>query len=223
MPPKILHFVWIGPHSLPEWADYNIRRFAKLNPDYRIMLHGTEILTDDFRLAYDRVEGEHEWARRSDVLRICALLKYGGWYFDCDFLPIRPVHKIVTLGKTFIPHAAYLNGQPWLSNAIIGTTQDSPFLTLVASWIRYVAESEKPLTWGSYGPIIFTELARRQPNLVQIGNIDDFYRIQDAKEAQRIYQLIRSSEDDIGEYLGLPLPIALHMGMQDEVRLQSST
>ncbi|MFA5314238.1 MAG: glycosyltransferase [Methanomassiliicoccales archaeon] len=219
--PKILHFVWIGPHPLPEWADYNIRLFAQLNPDYEIIIHGTELLTEDFRHAYDRVEGEHEWARRSDVLRICALLDYGGWYFDCDFLPIRPISDIETNGKAFIPHAAYLGGQPWLSNAIIGTTKDNPFLQLVANAIKRRAKDRKPLSWGSYGPIIFTEFAHLFPEYVHVGNIDDFYRIQDAKEARRIYQLICSSEKDIGEYLGLPLPIALHMGMQDETVLKS--
>jgi mannosyltransferase OCH1-like enzyme len=223
MIPKIISFVWIGPKLLPDWAAENIERFRALNPKYRTQVVGEEVLLPAFQQAYSRIKGEHEWSRKSDILRVCILLRTGGWYFDTDFLLIEPLDSLrLTGNKTYLTHASYLEGRPWIANGVIGTKRDSPFLALVTTQIIMTGQEAKILHWGSYGPCIFTQLARQYPDLIFMGRLDDYYRFQIKEQAQMKYKKIRESgfnSQIIEQQLGIPLPIALHMSMQDKTEL----
>lgn len=224
MIPKIISFVWIGPHALPDWARKNITEFRRLNPDYRIQILGEEVLLPFFQKAYDKIEGEHFWSRRADLVRLSILLRGGGWYFDCDFLPFKPISTLkVKSPKTYITHGSYLANRPWIANGVIGAAADSPFLAAVTTQILMLAESKKPLYWGSYGPVLFTSLSKKFPDLVEIGNIRKFYRVQDNLDAQAIYREIVENQVPASTFFGQTLPFALHMGMQDEIQLRNST
>ncbi|HUX01469.1 MAG TPA: glycosyltransferase, partial [Phycisphaerae bacterium] len=92
MIPRILHFVWIGDAPMPEWAERNLDAFGRLNPDYEVMIHGEEVLLDRYRPIYDRIT---DLCSRADLLRYSALQRYGGFYFDIDFWPLRPLDDLV--------------------------------------------------------------------------------------------------------------------------------
>ena len=89
--PHNIHFIWVGAATLPDWARANIAQFRELNPDYDIRLHGEEVLLPQYQRLYscDLLP-----AQRSDLLRLSALRRYGGWYWDVDFLPFRPLADI---------------------------------------------------------------------------------------------------------------------------------
>ena len=92
--PRLIHFVALG-CELPEWAAHNIEAFRRLNPDYRILVHRDDgMLLPTFRPGYDAIKGKHPWSRRSDLVRVSILAKFGGWYWDWDFLPLRPIADI---------------------------------------------------------------------------------------------------------------------------------
>lgn len=80
-----IHFVWIG-SDLPDWAARNIRQFRRLNPRHEIIIHGEEVLLDELRGNYDQCG---HLCSRADLLRLSALKRHGGWYFDVDFWPFR--------------------------------------------------------------------------------------------------------------------------------------
>ncbi len=185
MIPRLIHFVWVG-RPVPDWAKENMRIFAQINPDYQVKLHGEDVLLECFQHAYERV-GEnpgHRYARQADVLRVCALLRYGGWYFDCDFLPFRPLDDLYRAyghfpEGCFLTHAAnhHQTGRPIIANGLIAATLHSPMLALIATGIMLAAEAERELSWDAYGPQLYTTLAGLHPGLVRIGEMRMFYPI----------------------------------------------
>lgn len=225
MIPRQLHFIWIG-SKLPNWAEDNIRMFGELNPSFGVHLHGEEVLLPEFREAYDAIAGEHVYARKSDLLRVSVLLASGGWYWDTDFLPIRPIEELYTYYNDFpkhcfVTHGAFLRGRRWIANGIIGTSAGSPFILKIYDGILRNAR-QKESRWETYGPGLYTETVEQYPELVHVGLLDDFYRLQERRRSIVAYKRIRRdgfSQEAIVRELGEPLPMAMHMSMQDEVRL----
>ena len=227
MIPKAFHFVWIGPKP-PWWAKENMRRFQKLNPEFSFRLHGEEVLLKAFEHAYQRVEGEHLLARRSDLLRVSALLRYGGgWYFDCDFLPIRPLAELYCDYEDFprgcfVTHCDHLQGRPWMANGIIGTTADSPFFAIMVAGLIYRGDCSKTIVWESYGPGLVTPLVEQHRRLVHVGDIDMFYPCRVRAKAMATYKRIAEadySHEAVIRELGEPLPYMMHQSMQDALEL----
>jgi len=88
MRPKILHFVWIG-GELPTYATDNIKLFVDLNPDYRVRIHDES--TELHPKLVSQWNDDLDPAQKSDLIRYSVLYREGGWYFDCDFFPFRPL------------------------------------------------------------------------------------------------------------------------------------
>ena len=227
MIPKAFHFVWIGSKP-PWWAVRNMDRFRYLNPEFTFHLHGEEVLLKAFEHAYSRIEGPHLYARRSDLLRVSALLRYGGgWYFDCDFLPVRPMKELYEANRDFplgcfVTHCDYLRGRPWMANGIIGTTAQSPFFALFVAGLVYRGDCTEVLGWNTYGPGLMTPLVEEHRSLVHVGELDGFYRLTDRKKSMKAYRKIANadySRKAMVRELGEPLPFMMHMGMQDQLEL----
>jgi len=84
----LIHFVWTD-EPLPDWAQANIDEFARLNPREQIVVHTDSArLRAKYRETYD-VSTVH--MQRSDWLRASILQDDGGWYFDCDCWPVKPL------------------------------------------------------------------------------------------------------------------------------------
>jgi hypothetical protein len=68
---------------------------------------------------------------KSDLLRLSALKKFGGFYFDTDFWPLRPLSQVIgeysldRLGdRMFLPgHPPQKNKDLFVGNAVIATNQ----------------------------------------------------------------------------------------------------
>ncbi len=234
MIPKDLHFIWVGP-LMPDWAKENVDRWAKMHRGFLVYVHGEEILWPYFREAYDRIDKEwnygreprHIWSRKSDILRVCALLKYGGWYFDCDCVPLKPLDGLYEQYQNFpqncflVPCTTEIKG--WIANGVIGTMPDSAFLALIAMGILRRATKPEMLGWGHYGTNLYTALVAQYPSLVQLGNIDDFFPIEDQKVVRPAYQsMVRAgfSEASIRAVFPENRPFILHLGMEDEVNIE---
>ena len=84
MIPKIIHYCWFGRGKLPRLAIHCISSWKKYCPDYQII----EWNEDNFNIetipyvkeAYDK----KKFAFVSDVARLFALSKHGGFYMDVD-------------------------------------------------------------------------------------------------------------------------------------------
>lgn len=233
----LIHFVWLGP-PMPDWAAKNIELFQKLNPGFICRVHGEESLLPFLAPAYHNISGEHLLSRRSDVLRISILVQYGGWYFDCDFLPIRSLSEIYRDQGDF-PRECYVargdwvtqrhrvgrtedKDRAWIANGVIGTTANSPFLSCVLRGIL-LNDVRGVRSWDGYATKLFTEITECFPGIVHVGRFDDWFRFSDRRDSIAAYRSIRDAgytREAIVRKLGDALPYAFHMGMQDETELK---
>lgn len=90
MIPRLLHFVWIG-GLMPDWARANIEAFERLNPEFAVQVHNESALLSAYRARYAECQA---LASKADLIRYSVLERYGGWYFDVDFVPYRPLADI---------------------------------------------------------------------------------------------------------------------------------
>lgn len=98
--PKIVHLIWLGPRSYPEYALENLKEWVVLNPDYQFFLWSDNLefenflipevkikkLGIDFSIKFLQKEYEQNssYAAKSDILRLELLYEYGGFYTDYD-------------------------------------------------------------------------------------------------------------------------------------------
>ena len=84
MIPKTIHFVWVGDQPKSALVLQCIASWKKYLPDYRIIEGGNEAFFQiDNVYAWQAFE-QKKWAFVSDYIRLYALKKYGGFYFDAD-------------------------------------------------------------------------------------------------------------------------------------------
>ncbi|MEJ6575954.1 MAG: glycosyltransferase [Emcibacteraceae bacterium] len=84
MVPKIIHFVWVGDQPKPELVQNCIASWRKFCPDYEIMEWGNERLTEIENQYVQEAAAAKKWAFVSDYIRLFALKRFGGFYFDSD-------------------------------------------------------------------------------------------------------------------------------------------
>jgi mannosyltransferase OCH1-like enzyme len=217
--PKLLHFVWIG-EALPEWARYNIERFKKLNPGWVVLIHGESVLLAGLRELYAKIAGEYMLPRKSDLLRLSALTKFGGWYFDVDFLPLRPIADILALHNG-LPEGFFLTrASPSLvANGVIAASVNSPILKAMLELAKQRVLTGIGLAWDALGPRLATTVHELYGGKFQLGDTAKFYPIlhERRQEAQQAYQkLVAADCSDAAqqEAFGDRRPFALHMHMQ---------
>jgi hypothetical protein len=97
----------------------------------------------------------------SDLVRIYAVAKHGGWWFDCDIFCVKPVewfdmeykqHKILIgseFGGDYVSNAAFAIPDPKLAEKLI---------TLVEQLLSL----RKVFHWGELGPVVFNTLIKNE-------------------------------------------------------------
>jgi len=161
MIPKAIHFVWVGP-EMPEWVARNIDAFRTLNPDYTVRIHGEESLADVYRPWY---EGLTEPCERADLIRYSILEREGGWYFDTDYLPLRPIDDIVRAWrldgrKLFIAECWESRANPgWLGNGVLACAPGWPYWAR----LRDVMARTDPASRLRFGPLAIRKLVEELP------------------------------------------------------------
>jgi len=179
--PRIIHFVWLG-GELPEWAKRNIAEFKRLNPDYEIMMHGETSLNPKYAAAYAKCKLP---CQRSDLIRYSALEQHGGWYFDVDYWPFRPLDDAVAAHmldgkKLFITHSGRKSG---LNNGVLAIGLGWSGWKVVAS---LVAKADIEIR-NAFGPKIVNTLQKYYPALVTI-TTEHYWNGVDIKIAPAIYR-----------------------------------
>ena len=95
MIPKIIHYCWFGGNPLPELAKKCIESWKKYCPDYEIKRwdeNNFDVNCCDYvREAYEA----KKWAFVSDVVRLYALVNYGGIYMDTDVEVLKPLDELL--------------------------------------------------------------------------------------------------------------------------------
>jgi len=215
MIPAILNFVWIGGRPLPPWAERNLAEFHRLNPGHEIRIHDEAALLPEYRAAFDAAAAD--LPQRADLLRYSALQRYGGWYFDLDYFPLRPIADIERAfaldgSRLFVSRQANNINPAW-------THANSPLASgpncRAWPWINsYIARQQLPAPHVQFGPAMIKELAKRQPRSIVASDAAWFFPAP-AGQATLLYEdaLARGAEVVRSQAVGTggQLPFALHL------------
>ena len=212
MIPRTINFVWFGPPK-PEWVDYILSEWRRLNPDYEVKIHDESVLVPEYAEAYGALT---DLCSKSDLLALSAIKRWGGWYFDTDCLPFRPLRDVVSAfdldgSKFFVTeqhgqHSKALR----IANGVLGCTRDHPAWEQID---RYVAVGHPPFSRCFFGPELFTALSDSHPSQFLIGGWPFFYPAA-IGAAMRAFKIIRKGNRQMARYLAPTAgqyPFVLHL------------
>jgi len=216
--PKVAHFVWIGPPR-PRWFESCLSRFREVNPDFDVVVHDESSLHDDMKPLYDQVK----WIEsKADLVRLCALFDTPGWYFDADFIALRPMSELPQeydkLLDLFVVPQKLVSSNPRLvgiSNGCFALRDGEWFAKVVGEQLQWLAGGQ--IRREVFGPMLFTRLARLCP--VTWGRTTHFYPIPGSQtsRARRLAKriLLKDFEPDFGDCK----PFLFHFWMTGQTRL----
>ncbi len=168
--PKVLHQIWIGgppPETTEIWRTYA----ASVGWEYS--LWGEDALAD--LGVYDNPVFENRIARDDlpgavDVARYHVLVKHGGLYLDCDWVPVStappeahiPLRGLSVTAET-TPRLTG-TGSPFLNNSVIAAPPDHPaILRLLERLPEVIRRLPTGPAWWVTGPLAFTLACRVGP------------------------------------------------------------
>lgn len=161
MIPRIIHQIWLGPNPIPiqfkEWQKTILKHNPPLNnPASTERIHQTianiqnmynwqyHLWTDDNIQEFNATGLLNECdslAGKSDVIRILALIKYGGVYLDMDVECLKPLHPLLN-----VPAFVAKESDNVVCNAIFGTIPNHPWLLKQMHLLPTLVD--KPTSWG---------------------------------------------------------------------------
>ncbi len=95
MIPKKIHYCWFGGKELPPLAKKCMASWEKFCPDYE-MIRWDEDSFDVNSNGYTRMcAAQKKWAFLSDYVRLHAVARYGGFYFDTDVELLRAPEELL--------------------------------------------------------------------------------------------------------------------------------
>jgi len=208
MIPQIIHFVWIGP-AMPDWAERNIAQFGRLNPDHRIIVHDQTALTGE--LADLGAQLAHP-SSVADLVRLQVLARDGGWYFDMDTWPLRPLADaerafgVGESGRVLVPRQDH-NRYP-VNNCMIAAAPNAPGLWAL---IEAVLAERPNGRRTQYGPDLFTRVVRERAGLFVAADPPWFCPCRHDR-AWQYYQLaVHGHEAPLRRLAGGQLPFSIHL------------
>ena len=140
MIPKIIHQVWVG----GDMPDHLLRLHSLMkdvNSSWDVKLWRDESIHSELCCIN---EYDHSTkAGSSNIIRLKAIQKYGGVYFDLDFVPVRPIDELQQ-------YTAFAARQPdgIICNAAIGATQNHPWINAMLN--NYGDYQKKDASWGCH-------------------------------------------------------------------------
>lgn len=213
MIPRKISFVWVGP-PMPAWAERNIEEFRRLNPEHEIKIHGEESLHPDY---LPLLENCGEPCERADLIRYSVLEKTGGWYFDVDYWPFRPladIERAYSLGgdEIFLAEVWPSKANPgWLGNGVLASSAGNPLWAR----IRALALSAVPDGRLTYGPRLVRRLYDEEPERFILAP-EPWFNGPKAEWSSRLYRSIvatgnNSMMRNFDPRTGGQLPYAMHL------------
>ena len=164
MIPRKIHFVWVGP-KMPAWGQRNIDEFKRLNPGYKIMVHDETSAGDRLRPLIDRISN---FSSKADLIRLDVLQREGGWYFDLDTWPLRPVREAEqawNLDGKLVFVSRQKHRVP-INNCVIAAGKNAEGL----EELIHVALRTTPTERTTFGPDLFSRVATSQPRLFEVSS-----------------------------------------------------
>jgi hypothetical protein len=218
--PKLIHFVWVGPGGqateMPTWAKANIERFRELNPDHEVKIHGEEVLIDELRDSYRAAMEAWGPSSGSDLLRYSALRRYGGWYFDVDFRPLRPLADAERAwqmdgSRVFVARQQHNKNTTLTHNgAMMASGADAAGLRRLID----MAAASQPERRVSYGPALITQAVSDAPREYIVSDACWWYPLSIAQAAEAWGHMLAGDDGPIASVdvaTGGQMPYAAHL------------
>jgi hypothetical protein len=164
MIPRVIHQIWIGPKPVPKWT----KTWERIPGwSYRLWREHDFLPLTNLQKQYDDYTGIY--AVQSDLVRLELLLKYGGFYLDCDCVNLRPLpldlfDKEDTFAASYEGHYTDLTR---LANGIMAAARDSITIKfLIGKLLLMPVFDKKYAEWGFVsGPSWMTKQLRDHPEL----------------------------------------------------------
>jgi hypothetical protein len=153
--PKIIHRV--VPEKTPDVAERWWREFGELHPDWTLMTHRDPLSHADWPKTVHHWKRVANGAQLADLVRLEALLRWGGIYVDQDVQPVRPLDPLLSL-EAF---AAWEDDRV-IPNAIMGARPDHPAIALC---LELAIKRMGRGTWEA-GPGVTTEVFRDRTDVL---------------------------------------------------------
>ena len=130
MIPKIIHYSWFSGEKLPNDIAGYIARWKDLLPDYEFMLWNMNRLNNEVDVAFvNEAISCRKWAFAADYIRLYAINKYGGVWFDTDVELFKSIDSLLDcdcfIGKESWPDD---NNEVYLTSHFMGATKGHPFI-----------------------------------------------------------------------------------------------
>lgn len=104
--PRILHLVWIGKASQPEYLQKHIQKWKELMPKWTVRLWTNEdLITDEIEpTVLAKIHEADKGTQKADILKYYVVWKYGGIYVDADTEPTSNLDPIIYMSDLVVCH-----------------------------------------------------------------------------------------------------------------------
>ena len=123
MIPKIIHYCWFGGSEIPQHLQKCMDSWSRLLPEYRIMRWDETNFDINSIVWTKEAYGLKKYAFVSDYVRLLALEKYGGIYFDTDVMVKKSFDSLLDR-PAFMGFENHL----YLTSAVMGFEPHFPLL-----------------------------------------------------------------------------------------------
>lgn len=153
--PAILHRV--VPESTPQVAEDWWAEFGRLHPDWRLMTHRDPLDPAEWPLTSPHWRKVANGVQLADLVRLEALLRFGGVYVDMDVQPFRSFEPL----RGAEVFAAW-EDERTIPNAIMGSRPDHP---IIRECLKLAVARMHKGIWEA-GPGVTTEVFKRHPEVL---------------------------------------------------------
>jgi hypothetical protein len=98
--PRVIHYCWFGPKSIPRVVKRCVKSWKKFLPDYKIILWNEHNFDVNQHIYTQEAYAKKKYAFVTDYVRIYLLYTYGGIYLDSDVEIIKNIDE-------FLIHSAF--------------------------------------------------------------------------------------------------------------------
>lgn len=153
--PRILHRV--VPEEPNRQADAWWARFGELHPGWRLMTHRDPLDPRDWPLTSPHWSRVQAGAQLADLVRLEALLRWGGIYVDQDMEPFRSLEPLLS-AQVF----AAWEDEKVIPNAVLGARPDHP---VIRECLTQAIRRMRNGVWAA-GPGVTTAVLQRHPDVL---------------------------------------------------------
>ncbi len=184
--PKTLHFIWLGPASLPAASLARISGWIAQHPDWKVKLwmdEGSELVVEgverrgrsDFPLgALERCYyASDNFGERAMLLRYAILLSEGGVYIDHDMRCTKSIDSLLKKCDFFcgmeIPAPSILSSSVYASPHLLGSVSGHAILQVAVKWLQKEWDRLEGQYPGSEPSEIYNRVLHRACRALDVG------------------------------------------------------